>query len=246
MPSTCTAIDCTRTVLARGLCAPHYSTWHRAQKKYTIECGECGKTVAVGRKTMKYCSTLCANTANNRLAVAKVRALRQPTINQCAWCYAMVLDSTKYCGSDCRESAAVAHAKSRRSPLRAAFEDGDSAEFLRLVRERSTVHGSGCWMWDGALSRDGYPTHRVGKREVAIHRAVIEATLGQPLGSQHAHHQCANTQCVNPDHLQPVTHRDNAAEMLARHSYLARIAELESALAEVAPGHALLTVIRVA
>lgn len=47
-------------------------------------------------------------------------------------------------------------------------------------------------------------------------------------------------------HLEPVTHRDNTAEMLARHSYLARIAELEEALASIDAGHPLLQVIRVA
>lgn len=60
------------------------------------------------------------------------------------------------------------------------------------------------------------------------------------------HHTCGDSRCVNPDHLQPVTHRDNTAEMLARHSYLARIAELEEALATIDPSHPLLAVVRVA
>jgi len=75
---------------------------------------------------------------------------------------------------------------------------------------------------------------------VQIHRAVVEASYGRPLGSQHAHHKCANRRCVNPDHLQPVTHRENAAEMLARQSLLSRIAELEEALRETSPHHPLL------
>jgi hypothetical protein len=56
---------------------------------------------------------------------------------------------------------------------------------------------------------------------------------------------CANSACVNPDHLQPVTHRENVAEMMARQSLLARIRELEARLAEVAPGDPLLDVIDV-
>ena len=68
----------------------------------------------------------------------------------------------------------------------------------------------------------------------------LEAKHEAPLGSQAAHHICANTKCVNPEHLQPVTHRDNIAEMLARHSYLKRIAELEEAIKELAPNHEVL------
>jgi hypothetical protein len=43
-----------------------------------------------------------------------------------------------------------------------------------------------------------------------------------------------------------VTHRDNNAEMMARNSYVNRIAELEQALRELNPDHALLGVIEVA
>jgi heme oxygenase len=69
---------------------------------------------------------------------------------------------------------------------------------------------------------------------------------GASLGSQAAHHACANTTCVNPDHLQPVTHRENIAEMMARKAYVARIRELEAALTEIQPSHPLLSVIAVA
>jgi hypothetical protein len=48
---------------------------------------------------------------------------------------------------------------------------------------------------------------------------------------------------VNPDHLQPVTHRENVAEMLTRKSYLNRIEELEARLRELSPNDALLDVI---
>lgn len=64
--------------------------------------------------------------------------------------------------------------------------------------------------------------------------------MGKPLGKQPAHHKCATTMCVNPMHLQPVTERDNIAEMLARNYMLNRIAELEAALAVHDPEHPLL------
>jgi hypothetical protein len=46
--------------------------------------------------------------------------------------------------------------------------------------------------------------------------------------------------CVNPSHLQAATHVENIAEMKARKSYEARIAELEQALMLLEPLHPLL------
>lgn len=131
----------------------------------------------------------------------------------------------------------------RRGDLRRGFEDGDPDLFFAALRSASDTTGD-CWVWPRL--REGYPIFRIGRREVALHRAVLEVKHGAPLGSQHAHHICANSTCVNPVHLQPVTHRENVAEMLARQSYLARIDELEQALRKVAPDHPLLASIPVA
>jgi len=102
----------------------------------------------------------------------------------------------------------------------------------------------GCWEWQGKLKRD-YPEVTVAGRSLQVHRVVLEAKCQAPLGSQAAHHMCANSKCVNPSHLQPVTHRENVAEMPARQSFLARIRDLEAALAESAPGHDLLAQVKV-
>lgn len=74
-----------------------------------------------------------------------------------------------------------------------------------------------------------------------VHRLTLEAKHRAPLGSQAAHHMCANSTCVNPDHLQPVSHNENTAEMMQRQYYVARIRELEDALASLSPEHVLLT-----
>ena len=59
--------------------------------------------------------------------------------------------------------------------------------------------------------------------------------LGRELGVDQAHHTCANRACVNPDHVQAVSQRENVAEMKQRNVYLARIAELESELRRLDP-----------
>ncbi len=120
----------------------------------------------------------------------------------------------------------------QRSPIRRAVEDGELSNVIAAVRQSVTIDPStDCWNWERRL-RDGYAVARVGKREVSVHRLV----MGEPAGPV-VHHVCANRRCVNPEHLQLVTQRENIAEMLERNYYLARIAELEAALSSVAPSH---------
>lgn len=129
--------------------------------------------------------------------------------------------------------------QANKSNLRVAIESMNFNMLKNEILKRAVVSDSGCWIWD-KLDQKGYP---VGPHKKALHRSVIEAKYGKRLGSQHAHHICANTACVNPDHLQPVTHRENIAEMLQRSSYLKRIAELEIRLSQLSPNDPLLDVI---
>lgn len=57
---TCSAEDCDRPVLGRGLCPSHYSRWHRSQRKYTVICPVCGNTAQVQRKHLRHCSYKCS------------------------------------------------------------------------------------------------------------------------------------------------------------------------------------------
>ena len=130
----------------------------------------------------------------------------------------------------------------QRSPLTKAYDEKDSEAVVAAIKA-GTTRVDDCWEWNRSIDTSGYPRAKVGGKRVAVHRLVVEAYYGRPLGSQQAHHTCANTKCVNPEHVVPVTAAENIAEMKARQSYLARIGELEAALAEVAPDHTLLQVL---
>lgn len=112
--------------------------------------------------------------------------------------------------------------------------------FAALIADCDTDSATGCWTWDRPGSKFGYPVTRFGAKNVALHRASLEMAEGRTLGVLHAHHICANTMCVNPSHIEPATAADNTLEMMARNSYMARIAELEAAIADMAPGHEVL------
>lgn len=82
--------------------------------------------------------------------------------------------------------------------------------------------GDGCWEWvGGCAGRDGYGRMSVGGRMFLSHRVMYELLVGPiPEGLQldHLCHSqdptcpgglCIHRRCVRPDHLEPVTAREN-------------------------------------
>jgi hypothetical protein len=65
-----------------------------------------------------------------------------------------------------------------------------------------------CWLWIGTKSH-GYGTIRDRGMTIKAHRAMYELLVGPiPIGLT-IDHLCRVTNCVNPDHLEPVTQRIN-------------------------------------
>jgi hypothetical protein len=74
------------------------------------------------------------------------------------------------------------------------------------------IQAPGCWIWTGPVNVYGYGRFRVrdgrGLSEIA-HRAVWQLIVGPIPNDLSLDHLCRVKRCVNPDHLEPVTHAEN-------------------------------------
>jgi hypothetical protein len=85
---------------------------------------------------------------------------------------------------------------------------------VRLMRHVA-VQPDGCWLWTGNTNRGGYGQTFQGFQALGTHKFVLAHRLMYelhkgpiPEGLQ-LDHLCRVRACVNPEHLEPVTNREN-------------------------------------
>lgn len=99
--------------------------------------------------------------------------------------------------------------------LQRLWKTGD-AKLLKPIRPmvmgRSTniwdsvIKGEGCWEWTGPHDAFGYGM----VRSTRVHRVLWEMKNGPvPAGMHMDHFACDNKGCCNPDHVRPVSPREN-------------------------------------
>lgn len=74
----------------------------------------------------------------------------------------------------------------------------------------------GCWEWKGAVNSDGYPVLWDGTRLTYAHRIAYEMVIGPVPEGLDVDHLCNVRRCVNPAHLEAVTHRENVQRAFRR------------------------------
>lgn len=90
--------------------------------------------------------------------------------------------------------------------------------FPDRFRAKVRVTDTGCWHWLGSsVFPPGYPVHRYGcyaetvipRRIVKAHRFAWQFINGPIPRGLETDHLCHNKLCVNPSHLEMVTHQEN-------------------------------------
>ena len=83
---------------------------------------------------------------------------------------------------------------------------------IRFWKKVMPEPNSGCWLWEGGLDGKGYGTFLISlpvRHNVRAHRFSYELHKGAIPAELELDHLCRNKVCVNPDHLEPVTHEEN-------------------------------------
>jgi len=103
----------------------------------------------------------------------------------------------------------------------------------RIAKRISPEPNSGCWLWTGKAGVRGYGQIRVGSGKVRqAHIVVFETLVGKVPTGLELDHKCRVHSCVNPQHLEAVTHKENMRRGLQT------IQTLQSSKTECPKGHA--------
>lgn len=85
----------------------------------------------------------------------------------------------------------------------------------RFFKSFIVSESSACWFWLRQQDKDGYGLFKIGsllnntRRQVRAHRWSYEMFRGQIRDGVEPDHLCQNKSCVNPFHIELVTHRVN-------------------------------------
>ena len=80
---------------------------------------------------------------------------------------------------------------------------------MNIEHRIERIPESGCWIWMDTLTGHGYGNVKIAKRYYGAHRAVFLHFGGDIPEGMELDHLCGVRSCVNPYHLEAVTHREN-------------------------------------
>jgi transcriptional regulator with XRE-family HTH domain len=77
------------------------------------------------------------------------------------------------------------------------------------LAEKISVDANGCWIWRGRINGFGYGEIKYRERRLKAHRVSYEHHIGPIPDGLDLDHLCRVRPCINPEHLEPVTRREN-------------------------------------
>jgi len=93
----------------------------------------------------------------------------------------------------------------------------------RLSSKLQINNTTKCWEWIAVRDKHGYGRFSWKYKTVFSHRLVYELLVGAT--KLELDHKCRNPACSNPEHLEPVTHKENVRRGLTGQASIARYAK---------------------
>ena len=81
---------------------------------------------------------------------------------------------------------------------------------LDRFKTKYVVNSKGCWVWQDRLDKDGYGDFYLRGANRRAHRVAYYSVNGEIEKGNVVNHVCRNTSCVNPQHLQSTTAKENS------------------------------------
>lgn len=79
----------------------------------------------------------------------------------------------------------------------------------RMQNKIKINKNNNCWEWVGSNNGVGYGEIRINNKKKYTHRIVYELLVGPIPENKQIDHLCRNRCCCNPEHLEPVTPKEN-------------------------------------
>jgi hypothetical protein len=199
------------------------------RKAVLLACEYCG--AAVRREPARihgriFCGRRCSSLS--RCGVERP-ALRRSPATSCSGCGAPLLNLSEaalkkrswFCAQCRLEKVRRARDRAKaKHPIVGCARVVPKLTPQQIERFHSCVDRSSesCWLWKGSLDGKGYGQFSIDNLNFVAHRvSFVLAGRTVPVGLE-LDHLCRVRRCVNPAHLEPVTHRENVRRGLAGQS----------------------------
>lgn len=86
---------------------------------------------------------------------------------------------------------------------------GDKIEPIKRFEKKYDIDDNGCWIWNAGHKAGGYGCFYDGNKDISAHQFSFVYFKGPVPKGLEIDHLCEVKNCVNPNHLEAVTHAVN-------------------------------------